>query len=194
MQARKAQQAGSKLFKTFQIIRRRKEPLSGEVSVIFFFKCHIYRDYGPVLWAGRTLVFIIKWPSNTESAALVPVPALDDGHDFTRPCRPESFRNGFDAFFRRSVTRLPQKTTTPHSSASSITSSPLLWNLCSSVDNPHILQAVLLSSCFRPSLAPSCVYPAWILSQCSQKCQIKENVIYFHLIFPTRSLNIIRIR
>lgn len=169
MQAQKAQQAGSKLFKTFQIIRRREEtPFSGEVSVFSFFKCHIYRDYGPVLWAGRTLVFIIKWPSNTKSAALVPVPALDDGHDFTRPCRPESFRNGFDAFFRGSVTRLPERTTTPHSSASPITSSPPLWNLCSSVDNLHVLQAVLLSPRFsgdlwhqavfiRPGFCPSAI-------------------------------------
>lgn len=97
---------------------RRKESLGGEVSV-FFFKCHSYRDYRPVLWAGRTLVFIIKWPSNTEAAAPVPVPVLDDGHDFTRPCRLESFRKGFDAFFRGAVTRLPEKTATTHSAAPS---------------------------------------------------------------------------
>lgn len=46
-----------------------------------FFKCHIYRDSQPVFGAGRTLVFIIKWPTNTEAAAPVPGPALDDGHD-----------------------------------------------------------------------------------------------------------------
>lgn len=79
-------------------------------------------------------MFIIKWPSNTEAAA--PVPVLDDGHDFTRPCRLESFCKGFDAFFRGSVTRLPEKTATPHSSASS---SALLWNLGGSEDNSSSL-------------------------------------------------------
>lgn len=129
---------------------------------VFFFKCHFYRDYRPVLWAGRTLVFIIKWPKNTEAAAPVPVPVLDDGHDCTRPCRLESFLKGFDAFFRGSVTRLPEKTTTTHSSASS---SALLWNLGSSVDNSSSL--LVLGE------------PAWIWSQCSQKYKMKRKCCLF---------------
>lgn len=109
-------------------------------------------------------MFIIKWPSNTEAAAPAPapVPVLDDGHDFTRPCRLESFRKGFDAFFSGSVTRLPGKTTTTHSSASS---SPLLWNLDSSVANSSSL--LVLGE------------PAWILSQGSQKCKMERKCCLF---------------
>lgn len=59
-------------FQGFQDIffkKRRKNPYVEKSVSFFFLKCHISRDSGPVLWAGSSLVCIIKWPSNRSSSS-----------------------------------------------------------------------------------------------------------------------------
>ena len=92
-------------------------------------KCHISRDYGPVLWAGSSLVFIIKCPSNRSSSSCSsPSSGWPSGLCVSVPSRelPQSVRGcGAPA----------KKTGVPHSSVSSIPSE-LGLNLLTCVDNP----------------------------------------------------------
>lgn len=97
--------------------------------MFFFFKCHISRDYRPVLWAGSSLVFIIKWPSNRSSGS-GSSPSSEWRSRLWASVPSRELLQSLWCIFQRGCDATAR---VPHSSVSSITSSELLL---SSVDNP----------------------------------------------------------
>lgn len=135
MQAWKPAQAVSKVFKIFKKQEKKNPYVEKSVFFFFFFKCHISRDYRPVLWAGSSSVFIIKWPSNrSSSSGSSPSSGWRSRLCASVPSRelPQSLW----CIFQRACDTTAKKSRVPHSSLSSITSSELLQNLLNPVDNP----------------------------------------------------------
>lgn len=105
--------------------RRGKKKPDVEKSVFFFFfKCHSSRDYRPVLWAGSSLVFIIKWPSNRSSSS-GSRPSTGGRSRLHASAPSRELPQSLWCIFQRGCDTTAKKTGDLHSSASIVCSEPL---------------------------------------------------------------------
>lgn len=139
MQAWKPTQAVSKVFQ--DIIKKKKErkkkPYVEKSVFFFFFKCHSSRDYRPVLWAGSSLVFIIKWPSNRSSSS-GSRPSTGGRSRLHASAPSRELLQSLWCIFQRGCDTTAKKTRDLHSSASIMCSEPL-QQLLRSVDNLNLI-------------------------------------------------------